>query len=237
MAEGGARVDTGMYPIQCCIVTAEDLLDRPKRRREATVERLLDAALETFAELGFPAASVEDICRRGGFTRGAFYSSFRTKDELFAALFRRESARDLARAAEQLAGIETEADPVAAAVDRCLSAFRADRTWTLVLTEYRLHAARSAGAAATLREHTTAVLDGITGLVDDTARRAGVGLTVPADQLARMVVALHDGLVIGSMAGPGPADDDLVRTALLLLLRSATALQTPAPRPRGPLPR
>ena len=210
-------------------MTAEDVLDRPKRRREVTVERLLDAALETFAELGFAAASVEDVCRRGGFTRGAFYSSFRTKDELFAALFRRESARDLARAAEQLAGIETEADPVTAAVDRCLSTFRADRTWTLVLTEYRLHAARSTEAAATLREHTAAVLDGITALVEDTARRAGVGLTVPAASLARMVVALHDGLVVGAIAGSAPADDDLARTALLLLLRSATALPTPAP--------
>ena len=122
--------------------------ERPKRRRTETVERLLDAALETFAEIGFAAASVEDICRRGGFTRGAFYSSFRTKDELFAALFARETARNLARAEEQLAGLEDEEDPVTAAVERCLSTFRADRTWVLVHTEYALHATRHPEAAA-----------------------------------------------------------------------------------------
>ena len=209
-------------------MTAEELLERPKRRREATVERLLDAALETFADLGFAAASVEDVCRRGGFTRGAFYSSFRTKDELFAALFTRESERNLARARADLAGIEAEADPVAAAVDRCLSTFRADRTWVLVLTEYRLHAARSDEAAATLRRHTDETLEGVTGLVDDTARRAGVVLAVPAAQLARMVVALHDGLVVGRVTGT-EYDDDLERTALLLLLRSVTSLPNPAP--------
>src|SRR4029453_13653763 len=126
-----------MYPIQSCIVIL-DADGRPKRRRAETVERLLDAALETFAEIGFAAASVEDICRRGGFTRGAFYSSFPTKDELFAALFAREAARNLARAEDQLTGIEAEDDPVTAAVDRCLSTFRADRTWVLVHTEYRL---------------------------------------------------------------------------------------------------
>ena len=87
-----------MYPIQSCIVTVQNSDVRPRRRREETVERLLDAALETFAEIGFAAASVEDICRRGGFTRGAFYSSFRTKDELFEALFVRETARNFARA-------------------------------------------------------------------------------------------------------------------------------------------
>jgi AcrR family transcriptional regulator len=204
-------------------VTAEDVLDRPKRRREATVERLLDAALETFAELGFAAASVEDVCRRGGFTRGAFYSSFRSKDELFAALFRRESERNLARAAEELVGVEDEADPLAAAVDRGMATLRADRTWVLVHTEYRLLAARSPEAAAVLRAHAGAELDGLTRLVEHTAARAGVRLGVPADRLARMLLALHDGLVIGRVTG-AEDDDDLERTAFLFLLRSVTSL-------------
>ncbi len=212
-----------MYRIQCCIVTEEGV---PKRRREATVERLLDAALETFAELGFAAASVEDVCRRGGFTRGAFYSSFRSKDELFAALFTRESARNLARAREQLAGVEDEADPVAAAVDRCLSTFRADRTWVLVHTEYRLLAARSAEAAAVLRRQSAAVLGDLSGFVTEIATRAGVTLAVPAQDLARIVLALLDGLAIGRVAGDDTDDDALERTALLLLLRSVTALPT-----------
>ena len=85
-----------------------------------------------------PRPASRTSARRGGFTRGAFYSSFRTKDELFAALFARETAANLARAEEQLVGIEEEADPVAAAVERCLSTFRADRTWVLVHTEYAL---------------------------------------------------------------------------------------------------
>src|SRR3954464_321837 len=110
-------------------MTAQDVEERLKRRRAETVERLLDAALETFAEIGFAAASVEDVCRRGGFTRGAFYSSFRSKDELFAALFERETERNLALAEEQLAGLTDEEDLVGAAVERCLAAFRADRTW------------------------------------------------------------------------------------------------------------
>src|SRR5919107_5051228 len=113
--------NTPVHPIQFCIVSGSLELQRPKRRRAETVERLLDAALETFAEIGFSAASVEDICRRGGFTRGAFYSSFRTKDGLFGALFARETARDFARAEERLVGLENEDDPVTAAVERCLS--------------------------------------------------------------------------------------------------------------------
>jgi AcrR family transcriptional regulator len=221
--------DTGMYPIQSCIVTGERE-GRPRRRRAETVERLLDAALETFAEIGFAAASVEDICRRGGFTRGAFYSSFRTKDELFGALFARETTRNLSHAEEQLAGIEQEADPVTAAVERCLSTFRSDRTWVLVLTEYRLHAARHPEAAAALREHIGALHTRLTDLIDLAAARAGIRLSVPAIVLARMVLALHDGVVVHQLpeTGPGSTDPpaevaDLERIALLLLLRSAVS--------------
>jgi AcrR family transcriptional regulator len=211
-------------------VILDDADGRPKRRRAETIERLLDAALETFAEIGFAAASVEDICRRGGFTRGAFYSSFRTKDELFAALFARETARNLARAEHQLAGIEREADPVASAVERCLSTFRADRTWVLVLTEYRLHAARHPEAAALLQEHSAALRSRLTELIDVSSARSGIRLAVPAADLARIVVALHDGVVITQIPDAlpdDPATTALERTALLLLLRAAVS--EPAP--------
>jgi AcrR family transcriptional regulator len=199
-----------------------DGTDRPKRRRADTVERLLDAALQTFAEVGFAGASVEDICRRGGFTRGAFYSSFTTKDQLFGALFARETARNIALAEAQLTGIEQEADPVAVGVERCLSAFRADRTWVLVLTEYRLHAARHPEAAAALQEHAAALNDRLTELIDTVAARAGLALTVPADRLAGAVLAVHDGAVLSQVSQADGAADDLERTALLLLLRAAT---------------
>ncbi|MCU1614039.1 MAG: TetR family transcriptional regulator [Frankiales bacterium] len=214
-----------MHWIQCCIVTTEAPAERTRPRRSETVERLVDAALQTFADIGFAAASVEDICRRGGFTRGAFYSSFSTKDELFAALYARETARELARVEQQLAGIEREADPLAAAVDRCLSTLRADRTWVIVQAEYMLHAARRPEAAAALRAHVDGLHTRIAALIDEAAARTGIALAVPADRLARMLTALHDGLVVQQVAtgdrtpGPGP---DLAHDATLLLLRAAT---------------
>ena len=63
-----------------------DTVAATTRRREATRQKLLDAAAQVFAEVGLDAASVEAICERAGFTRGAFYSNFETKDELFLEL-------------------------------------------------------------------------------------------------------------------------------------------------------
>jgi AcrR family transcriptional regulator len=49
------------------------------------------AASEVFAESGFDGASVEAICERAGFTRGAFYSNFASKEELFFGLVQQVS--------------------------------------------------------------------------------------------------------------------------------------------------
>ena len=55
-------------------------------KQAATRAALLDAAAQLFVERGLQGASVEAISERAGFTRGAFYSNFASKEELFAEL-------------------------------------------------------------------------------------------------------------------------------------------------------
>lgn len=65
----------------------------PRRRqrplREETRERILDAAVALFFEVGPTAASVDAVAARAGLTKGAVYSSFGSKDELFASVVER----------------------------------------------------------------------------------------------------------------------------------------------------
>ena len=60
-------------------------LTRSERQAE-TRRRLLDAAAEVFKRRGLANASVEEISAEAGFTRGAFYSNFDTKEQLFVEL-------------------------------------------------------------------------------------------------------------------------------------------------------
>ncbi len=55
-------------------------------RRRATQQRLIASARAVIAVRGLEGASVEDICEQAGFTRGAFYSNFSSKDDLVVAL-------------------------------------------------------------------------------------------------------------------------------------------------------
>jgi AcrR family transcriptional regulator len=64
-----------------------------EQSREQTKERLLDAAHMLFEQKGFALASVEDITAAAGYSRGAFYSNFTDKTELFFMLLRREGEK------------------------------------------------------------------------------------------------------------------------------------------------
>jgi len=60
-----------------------------QQRGEETRNRILDAALETFARSGYDAASVSEICRQAGVTKGGFYHHFSSKQALFLELLER----------------------------------------------------------------------------------------------------------------------------------------------------
>jgi AcrR family transcriptional regulator len=63
-------------------------------QREETRRRLLEAAGHLFARRGYEATSVEEIAEAAGFTRGAVYSNFRDKDDLFVAFLAERMATE-----------------------------------------------------------------------------------------------------------------------------------------------
>ncbi len=119
-------------------------------RRERTRERLLDAAFTVFARHGIHGASIEAVCEAAGFTRGAFYSNFSSKEELFLALAERAMRRQL----DSLESIGEELEPDIVrdgsvdpeAIQAILSVVITDpgdaRQWALMRAELELLAMR-----------------------------------------------------------------------------------------------
>src|SRR5918996_1370002 len=75
-------------------------LTRQEKQAE-TRERLLDGAERVFLRRGLQGSSVEEIAAEAGFTRGAFYSNFNGKDELFVELLQARVYRQYAEMAEE----------------------------------------------------------------------------------------------------------------------------------------
>lgn len=158
-------------------------------RRERTRQRLLDAAAEVFAEVGLDAASVEAICERAGFTRGAFYSNFDSKDELFLELATRVSNQKLEAVSARARALEVATDrPTRPAeiVGRLLDIESDDRQGVLLLSEIRNHSLRDAALSASYLAWEDAMTGRVATLIDDLVRASGLEVRLPPEEMARM---------------------------------------------------
>ncbi|MFZ0531169.1 MAG: TetR/AcrR family transcriptional regulator [Propionicimonas sp.] len=196
-------------------------------RRAQTREKLMDAAVALFAEKGVLGASVEEICERADFTRGAFYSNFADKDELCLAVVNRQAGRDLAAAEQTVAGLPATPEAsgsVDALIRNALGVFLAiqpRRTEDLVVSlELRLYGVRNPALRAPLLELNQQVADELSGILGQALARENARLTVPMDQAIDLLhaVYVHSGIT-ALLHGLEP-DDDWRQQQLTALLRS-----------------
>ena len=207
-------------------------------RREATRQRILDAAREVFAEMGVIGGTVEDICERAGFTRGAFYSNFTDKDDVLQALIEREHATLLEHLDVSFSMVDKElaqapdlATAVAAIVDRILRSVPVDRQLSLVQTELEIHAVRRPDLARPFLEANDRFRSRIAVFLQATIARNGLELTVDAADVVDASVAVVERSVRRALlAGDGGDPDAMARQVLPAMI---LALSRPAPGGRG----
>ena len=112
-----------------------------EQRRQQTRARLLDAAGQVFARRGFHAATVDEVADAAGYTKGAVYSNFTSKDELFLALLDQRLAAQLQQV-EALYAIESSEELLAAMRGRTEQEFAAARDFGVLMVEFSLYAMR-----------------------------------------------------------------------------------------------
>ena len=171
------------------------------RRRRDTQTRLLDAATEVFAEYGFQGASVERICSRADFTRGAFYSNFSSKEELFLALLRREyderATHIISRVSELTEHLQTTkshltADEAAVYVSEFLAPTGTETSWYALETEFLLLSLRDPSAPAQFVEFGGPFRSELARVVGDIVQAAGRRFTIPVESAITTFEGLHD---------------------------------------------
>ena len=194
-------------------------------RREATRARLLQAATAAFAERGFHGASVEDICERAGFTRGAFYSNFSDKDDLVLALFDQHATRVGARAEELAAHTDLSPEEILAGViDVLVGSPREQANWHLLQAEFTLHAIRGPAARRAWVRQQDQLRETLATVVEQVARRHHLTLSVSPRQFVRLVQAISTGSTAPHLLQPRTVRRGaLEREFLPLVLRAVTA--------------
>jgi AcrR family transcriptional regulator len=183
--------------------------------RARTRDALLEAAAELFAERGVNGTSVEQIAERAGFTRGAFYGNFADKHELVRELLHRRTERELAEVRELLDGADGQTRL------REWNRARAEHLeeWLALRLELLLHALRHPEDRPALAEREHMAREAHAQAL--AARFEERGVAPPADpqQLALIVHALEDGLLLQRMLTPDLLPADVVVDAVDLLDR------------------
>jgi AcrR family transcriptional regulator len=116
-------------------------LNKHQQRTEATKRRLLKAALRIFSRDGFEAARIDDIAVEAGYTRGAFYAHFQSKEDLFFAMLEDESHKHFEALTRVMEKLESKRERLDALRDYYVSRV-VDRRWSILILEFKLYALR-----------------------------------------------------------------------------------------------
>jgi AcrR family transcriptional regulator len=193
-----------------------------KRSRPNTRARLLDGAYEVFADLGFARATVEDICEGAGFTRGAFYSNFSSKEELFFALWKRQADHLVGLFRDVEATLLQHPDQVELVqlgliFDALRTIGMGDRRWFLVNTEFMLHALRNPEIGRELAERRTHLRAELAQVVKAYLEIRGRILPSEIDEetFVRLVMAFYEGCQGQVLLEPDGLGDGRLESVML----------------------
>lgn len=197
------------------------------RRRHVTRELLLDAASVVLAREGFQGASVEHICEQAGYTRGAFYSNFSSKDELLMALFERErdAMIDRMQQAAGPAGLDglTFDEALPTIMDRFIVLQPVERDWYLMHAEFSLRAVRGDEVGQAFAAARRVIKSLISQLIEQVLAQFGRRIAIPPEHVAALLMGAYDHAVEDALIDGRDLDASLLSDTLPRVLADVTA--------------
>ncbi len=190
-------------------------LSRDERRTQ-TRERLLDAAVDVFNRQGYFGASLEAVADAAGYTKGAVYSNFATKAELFGAVMERTQG---GRAAASEALLHER--PLGEFIDQMgeLIADQAahEESFDLLTVEFWLAAMRDPSLRAELADGYRRMRASLGPIIEHGLQADGVQSRFGGVELATLVSAIGTGILLQYYLEPEAVDPQLLPRALRLL--------------------
>jgi AcrR family transcriptional regulator len=172
--------------------------------KQQTRAAVLAAAREVFARDGFHGATLERVADEAGFTKGAVYSAFDSKADLFMAVYE-------ARVAERTARLEAESPD---SFERALhgaskewrEVLREQRSWSAALMEFWVYASRDPALSERFGAAHRGWRRTVGRLIETAAAAEGRTLPMPGERLATAVLALGNGLALEALLGDDQSD-------------------------------
>jgi AcrR family transcriptional regulator len=200
----------------------------PKRARPAkptrdekkarTRRRLLDAAAEVFAHRGFAATSLDEVAEVAGFSKGAVYSNFAGKEDLFLSVLDEHVTRQMLDIRGEIDVTRTAGEQVMEAGQRFMDLFQRERAWYLLSFEFLVYAARNPEFQVEFAARQRAQREAVVAMLEENTAAMEIPMSLPPERMAVALEALANGIAFAKLADEQGVPDDLVGELFALLV-------------------
>lgn len=189
-------------------------------QRSVTRSRLIDAAAQVFARHGYEGASLAEIAEEAGFTKGAVYSNFAGKEDLFLAVLEENLVRRLDDVRTAFAGSES-LDDVRAGGAALARIADVERDLWMLFVEFWIRASRDPHVRERLAANYERWQQAIGAIIAARFEQLGVPLPATAEEVASAAIALAEGRMLQQLVAPEPEDDQRYGEMLAWLVAGA----------------
>ncbi len=191
-----------------------ELLNKNQRRTLETQERLLEAAEEVFVREGYEGAQLAEIAASAGRSKGALYGHFKSKEDLFLALFEYRTQQYVDRFLRIIAKCPNRKQRLVAFHEFYVELVR-DKAWSILTLEFKLYSLRHADSKQRLRK----ALEMTIPTNDEELFRLMFGILTPEQKSSADISILAlgpivSGLILESHFEPDKLTEDAIRNLL-----------------------
>lgn len=192
-----------------------------EERKKETRKLLLESAFETFSKLGFHGASVDKIAEHAGFSKGAVYAHFHTKEDLFLAIVEQQMNLYV-RNIRQVIGQQQSLSHFIATMDEYFDSVRQQtQTWSMLSMEFLLYAMREESVRHKWSNMITEAVKQISKSIESLLLKENCKSTLSAEEIAWTMLSLENGMSIFYYISQNHIPLDLYGKALQNMLLSS----------------
>jgi AcrR family transcriptional regulator len=193
-----------------------------KEKQAKTRSALLSSAAKLICRKGISDASVEDVVTDAGYTKGAFYANFKSKEELFLVMLDEKYAAELEGLETSLSGDGTPTAEARQAAEEFIRFAWSDPQWPKLYFEFTAYAGRNPDFREELLTRDRRIREQMAEVYRRWAADFGVEPPIPVDDLAMMTFCMANGFIMGQLIEP-ELGEELYGTMMATFFRGVVA--------------
>ena len=187
-----------------------------KEKQAQTRSSLMSSAAKIFCKHGMEKASIEEVAEDAGYTKGAFYANFKSKQELFLAMLDERFTERIEEVDRAFAAGSGESPPEQArhAAADFAHALRTDPAYKRLYLEFASYALRDEDFRQELLTRFATLRERLEAVYRRRAEEYGLELDIPLERVVRMVIAMADGWMMWQLLEPEGIDEELLESMM-----------------------